>query len=328
MCSLLHVWVWISDGPSHTLLLLDFSGKFQEKVIFLVFSVSVVSKESRLKELWRLGSPLGSASYISLGDGAETWPSTCDIPFHVEQFCPQSSYPIISVLPFLVPCVGACICKSHQSVGVHAWHPHSYCCGCCREVKRYGRDQETEAHVRGKSLSEQQPAFVGCACAEVLDQMTSRGPLWPRTSWSCKLVLWKLLFHKFSSRFCWEDPYFCTPQVEISLLHATQQPTSIATRVWGSAWAPATAIPFSTLKDKMCILGKVASVSFNLAFLILALRSPSRADTYLGLMGSPPLSLGELANTFRHIHPKTFYCIWILFSPPSLNSRLYFVHGL
>lgn len=41
-------------------------------------------------------------------------------------------------------------------------------------------------------------------------------------------VLWKLLFYKFSSRFCWEDPYFCAPQRESSLFHVT----SIATRVW------------------------------------------------------------------------------------------------
>lgn len=54
-----------------------------------------------------------------------------------------------------------------------------------------------------------------------------------RNSMKLQPVLWKLLFYKFSSCFCWEDPYFCTAQVESNFFHVTQQSTSIATRVWG-----------------------------------------------------------------------------------------------
>lgn len=56
--------------PSRTLWLSDFSGKYQEKIIFLVFDVS--KEEPGLNKREELGGPSGSHSCISLRDRAET----------------------------------------------------------------------------------------------------------------------------------------------------------------------------------------------------------------------------------------------------------------
>lgn len=161
--------------------------------------------------------------------------------------------------------------------------------------------------MREKNLPESRAAgsWWSCFSRSVGSNDFQRSPLTSDILWSCNLCYRSC--SKFSSCFCWGDLYFCTHQVESNLFYVTQQ--CIATSV-GCAWAPATAIPFSTVKGKTCTLSRVTGVSFNLTFLVLALRSPSGADAYLGLMRSPLLNLGELAYNFLHIYPKTFYCIW------------------
>lgn len=79
-----------------TLLLPDFSGKCQEKIIVLVFDVSAVSKEeSGLHKLGELGALSQSSSYISLETEQAhlTCPSMWDSSVHTVQNLLSPFYP-------------------------------------------------------------------------------------------------------------------------------------------------------------------------------------------------------------------------------------------
>lgn len=148
---------------------------------------------------------------------------------------------------------------------MHTLHPHFSCCGYCREVKRYRRDQETQARVSGKCLSESRAASSWWSClSRSVDQMTSRGPLCPQTSCEVATCSSISLVHAFVGKTLisvplkWRAVFHVTPvlppECGVCLSPCHCQTATIA-------------IPFSTLKDKTGTLSRVTSVSFNIAFL-------------------------------------------------------------